>query len=116
MNARVLYKKESSVYSAMTDYGVFMTIKLELKDDPLSRAIKAAGSVEKLAKMMTLHGPGGLSRMTVYLWARPGKRVPAEYCPDIERLTGVTCEELRPDVNWGYLRGTKQVIKSSKLD
>lgn len=78
---------------------------------PIQRATRLFGSVEKLARMMTVYDPDGVSRMTVYLWARPGKRVPAEYCPDIERLTGVTCEELRPDVNWAVLRGTKRTKK-----
>jgi DNA-binding transcriptional regulator YdaS (Cro superfamily) len=32
--------------------------------------------------------------------------VPADRCPVIERETGgaVRCEELRPDVDWAYLR------------
>lgn len=32
------------------------------------------------------------------------ERVPAEMCPLIEKHTGVKCEELRPDVEWGVLR------------
>lgn len=41
---------------------------------------------------------------TVQAWLRT--RVPAEYCPLIEReLQGqVTCEQLRPDIEWGVLR------------
>lgn len=41
-------------------------------------------------------------------WRTGVREVPAERCPTIERETGglVTCEELRPDVEWGYLRGT----------
>lgn len=33
-------------------------------------------------------------------------RVPAEVCPEIERVTkgAVRCEELRPDIAWGVLR------------
>jgi DNA-binding transcriptional regulator YdaS (Cro superfamily) len=32
--------------------------------------------------------------------------VPAEYCPEIERVTDreVKCEDLRPDVNWSFVR------------
>lgn len=39
-------------------------------------------------------------------WRTGVRPVPAERCPSIERETGgaVTCEELRPDVEWGYLR------------
>lgn len=43
----------------------------------------------------------GRTRGAVNQWK---KQVPAEVCPEIERLTGVRCEELRPDVAWGVLR------------
>lgn len=45
----------------------------------------------------------GLERGVVNHWKR---RVPAEWCPEIERITDgqVRCEELRPDVSWGVLR------------
>lgn len=41
---------------------------------------------------------------TVQSWTR--NRIPAEYCPSIEReLNGqIKCEEMRPDVDWAYLR------------
>ncbi|WP_072766205.1 helix-turn-helix domain-containing protein [Nitrosospira sp. Nsp11] len=42
---------------------------------------------------------------------RSGKRqVPLERCPAIERATkgAVTCEELRPDFDWQYLRTPSQ--------
>ncbi|MDP1586305.1 MAG: YdaS family helix-turn-helix protein [Prosthecobacter sp.] len=41
-------------------------------------------------------------------WRTGVRAVPAERCPSVERETGglVTCEELRPDVDWAYLRGT----------
>lgn len=40
-------------------------------------------------------------------WREQG-RVPAEYCPKIERLTNfaVRCEELNDRVDWGFLRST----------
>ena len=50
----------------------------------------------------------GVSPVAIHQWAyRPDKRVPAERCPEIEKATSgeVTCEELRPDVDWAYLRG-----------
>ena len=36
------------------------------------------------------------------------RQVPAERCPSIEKATSgaVRCEELRPDVDWAYLRAT----------
>jgi DNA-binding transcriptional regulator YdaS (Cro superfamily) len=56
----------------------------------------------------------GVSDQTVSFWRRGERdgrpvRFPAELCPDAERRTRelgqpVLCEELRPDVDWGYLR------------
>lgn len=64
---------------------------------PLDRAIHEAGGRTKLAKSLGLS-----SHAVVYQWQQ--SRVPAEHCPDVEALTGVRCEELRPDVNWAVLR------------
>lgn len=69
----------------------------------LNKAIAAAGGAAKLAA--ALH----VSIQRLSNWVERG--VPAERCPEIEQYTReigsvVTCEELRPDVNWGVLRGT----------
>jgi DNA-binding transcriptional regulator YdaS (Cro superfamily) len=44
-------------------------------------------------------------------WKTTG--VPVEHCPRIERLTAgaVRCEEMRPEVDWGYLRATDCGVK-----
>ncbi|PJK00817.1 transcriptional regulator [Lysobacteraceae bacterium NML91-0213] len=46
--------------------------------------------------------------VTVSQWSSGDRQVPAERCPAIERATGgqVRCEELRPDVDWKYLRAS----------
>jgi DNA-binding transcriptional regulator YdaS (Cro superfamily) len=62
----------------------------------IERAFAAAGGMAALAKSL------GRTRMGVWHWKKG--QVPAELCPEIERLTGVRCEELRPDVSWGVLR------------
>lgn len=43
---------------------------------------------------------------TVQQWAATG-RVPAKYCPEIERLLDgeVICEHVCPDVDWAFVRG-----------
>ena len=64
---------------------------------PLDRAIDEAGGMTKLARALKLS-----SHAVVYQWKQT--RVPAEQCPNIEKLTGVKCEDLRPDVNWAFLR------------
>jgi DNA-binding transcriptional regulator YdaS (Cro superfamily) len=71
---------------------------------------------EALRKAIAL---GGLSKLATDIevsyqliqgWLVPSRRfaTPAEYCPLIERATGVRCEELRPDVEWSVVRGTSK--------
>lgn len=46
----------------------------------------------------------------IWQWANDHRRVSAEQAIAIERATdgAVTCEELRPDVDWAYLRGSRK--------
>jgi DNA-binding transcriptional regulator YdaS (Cro superfamily) len=65
----------------------------------------ARGLARALAKTL------GVDPVMVSEWRTGKKRVPAERCPSIEKATNgaVRCEDLRPDVDWGYLRGQKEV-------
>jgi len=63
----------------------------------LDDAIKAAGTAKSLAERINVSGSA------VGMW-KLRKSVPAEFCPAIERETGVSCERLRPDVPWDVLR------------
>lgn len=67
--------------------------------DALAQAIEIVGGVSVLAERI------GISPSAPSMW-KSRKRVPADYCPAIERLTdgAVRCEDLRPDVDWAYLR------------
>jgi len=58
--------------------------------NPLQRAIKVCGTQQKLADLI-----GGIRQSHVSMWLHRGK-VPADYCPTIERVTGgaVRCEDL----------------------
>lgn len=60
---------------------------------PLERAIEKAGGATQLAAFR------GLRQSAVSNWKSRGV-VPEEHCPWIEEATGVTCEELRPDLTW----------------
>ncbi|WP_327212924.1 YdaS family helix-turn-helix protein [Ramlibacter sp. Leaf400] len=67
--------------------------------NPAAKAIRLLGGPVRAAASI------GVERyQTVQSWVR--NRVPAEYCPLIERATdgAVRCEELRPDVAWDVLR------------
>lgn len=71
----------------------------------LKRAIKQVG-VSGLAREL------GIQRQQIQGWRERSRSyaVPADYCPSIERATGgaVKCEELRPDIEWGVLRGSRK--------
>ena len=47
-----------------------------------------------------------VSPVIISQWKTGARQVPAERCPAIEEATQgvVTCEELRPDVNWAVIR------------
>lgn len=71
-------------------------------EEALSKAADIVGSMQALGEQL------GVTKGAVGQWKLPGRQVPAEHCPAIERITGgvVRCEDLRPDVDW-------QVIRSS---
>lgn len=71
-------------------------------EDGLREAIRrCGGSPLSLARRLG----GKVVRQNVEYWLS-SNRVPAEHCPAIERITegAVTCEVLRPDVEWSVLR------------
>lgn len=68
--------------------------------DAIDKAAEIIGSQTALAALC------GVSKGAVSQWKDKDRRVPAEYCPLIERATAgaVRCEDLRPDVAWDVLR------------
>jgi DNA-binding transcriptional regulator YdaS (Cro superfamily) len=67
----------------------------------LRKAIELMGGLQSAKKTLDLN-----TYQAMQAWKRT--RVPAEYCPAIEKATAgaVRCEDLRPDVDWAYLRAT----------
>ncbi len=63
----------------------------------VSEAIALLGGVSALARRF------GVTPYAVCKWR---KRLPAERCIEIEKalLGAIRCEEMRPDIDWGYLR------------
>jgi len=51
----------------------------------------------------------GVSGPTVHYWMIGRKKPSIDHCKAIEFVSGgeVRCEELRPELNWKYLRGLK---------
>lgn len=70
----------------------------------LQRAFSILGNKRGRGGITNLAKHFGITPWAVSRWRTSG--VPAERCPDIELLTNgkVTCEELRPDVNWSAIR------------
>lgn len=71
-----------------------------MSTSPLEEAARIIGSQVALAAQL------GVTKAAVGQWKLEGRKVPAEHCPVIERLTDghVRCEDLRPDIDWAYLR------------
>lgn len=61
-----------------------------VKEDGLEAAIEAAGGLRALARLL------GISHQAILRWQRD--KVPADRILDIERVTGVDRERLRPDL------------------
>lgn len=77
--------------------------------DALARAVEIAGSQSALASGLSAsRGGEPITAARVWNWVNRDKKAPAEFCPDIESLTGVSCEELAPDVNWAVVRRKKK--------
>lgn len=68
--------------------------------DALERAIAVHG-LSRLASEL------GVPYQMIQGWRKDGRKfaTPAEYCPSVEKITGVPVEELRPDVDWAVVRG-----------
>ena len=87
---------------------------MEKPDTPeqlaLDRAVVIAGGKTSLMRKLNERGWAVTSHNTISQWRLNG--VPADYCPDIEVLTGVRCEELRPRTNWGLVRKARRPAKA----
>ena len=70
--------------------------------NPIQSAIEHAGNASRLAAAL------GVTPQAIFFWRDAKRQIPADKCLAIEQATNgsVRCEELRPDVNWAYLRGT----------
>ena len=63
----------------------------------LQKAIDLLGGLTSAGKQL------GVTKGVIFQWRERG-RVPAEYCPALEKLTGIRCEELNDKIDWAYLR------------
>ncbi|MES3041840.1 MAG: YdaS family helix-turn-helix protein [Pseudomonadota bacterium] len=71
----------------------------------LDRAIAEAGGKTALMRKLNERGWEIKSHNTITQW-RDTSSIPEKYCPDIEDLTKVRCEDLSPKPNWAAIRET----------
>lgn len=83
-----------------------------MSSHPIDEAARILGSQVALAAAL------GVTKAAVGQWKLEDRKVPADHCPAIERLTAgaVRCEELRPDVDWAYLRNTEPTQSPDQPD
>lgn len=69
--------------------------------------------LDQRGRVNELSGSLGVPGALVSQWKTGARHVPAERCIEIERATNgaVRCEELRPDIDWAYLRATDCDVK-----
>lgn len=72
----------------------------------IKKVCKVLGSQRRLAELL------GVTPATINQWVSGRRPVPSERCIDIERATvgAVRCEDIRPDIDWAYLRGTATAV------
>ncbi|MBN3848651.1 helix-turn-helix domain-containing protein [Paraburkholderia sp. Ac-20342] len=75
------------------------------------KACDIVGSKSALARAVSVKPP------TVQQWCNGERPVPPNKCIDIERATGrrVRVEDLRPDIDWAYIRDSAQSIVDSDI-
>lgn len=77
----------------------------------LREAVDKAGGQSALADLITTPAlPVRQSNVSMWLTRRA---VSAEYCPAIEKATGVRCERLNPFADWAYLRAAGKQRKAA---
>jgi DNA-binding transcriptional regulator YdaS (Cro superfamily) len=69
-----------------------MKTRSPIRNKALAEAVRRAGGQTQLASLL------GVRQSTLREWLVVNGKPVAEKCPDIERHTGVRCEDLRPDV------------------
>ncbi|WP_313539719.1 YdaS family helix-turn-helix protein [Sphingomonas sp.] len=62
------------------------------QDTPLAKAVRTAGSQSAFGRWINRR------QSTVYGWLKENKPLPAEHVLEVERLSGVSRHELRPDI------------------
>lgn len=90
----------------------------------LSKAMPNTGVMKAIERARDiLGGTGalacalGVKPPTVSQWIKGDRPVPTDRCPAIEKATegAVRCEDLRPDVDWAYVRANGAPASEARL-
>ncbi len=72
-------------------------------NDIIKIAIKRSGGITRLAKCLNIR------HQTIYSW----KKIPSERVVDVERVTGIPRQKLRPDLYAGMSNGDQHTPKEA---
>lgn len=64
----------------------------------LQEAIEIAGGQSELARKLSAAANGLIKQQQVWNWLHREKKPPSKHAVDIEKLTGISRERLRPDI------------------
>jgi DNA-binding transcriptional regulator YdaS (Cro superfamily) len=83
-------------------------MQTETPVEALQAAVAVIGSQSQLASELSKRSSEPVSQARVWNWINRDGGAPSEVCPDIEDLTGISCERLCPSTNWAVLRRKKR--------
>ena len=72
-------------------------------------------AIERMGGLTAAGACLGVSKGVVFQW-KNRDRIPAEYCPQVERFTGILCEHLNDKVDWAYLRAAADPSPPAETD
>lgn len=72
----------------------------------LERAVQLAGGQSAFADALSARRNEPITPARVWNWLKRDMKAPTDYCPDIEALWGIPCEDLAPSVDWAVVRNT----------
>lgn len=66
---------------------------------PIEQAVAKIGGQLATARALTAAGMP-VTPSLISQWVTGRRPLPPKYCPELERLTGIRCDELLPEIVW----------------
>jgi hypothetical protein len=82
--------------------------KILTPDAAIQAAINQFPTQAAFQRALVARSKQKLTKAAISQWVRRKNGAPSGFCPDIEAISGVPCEALRPEVSWAELRKTSK--------